>query len=368
MKISRTSLPFPAIHALALIGSLLLLPGCSKPASTATKPDDTPTASAPASAPATQNDDAPPASAGDSGGNEGQSSIAFYNYFLSFRGVSQSIFEKVQEAIAKSEEAIDRSSNDDPDWDRIVPSDSQIAKIPTLKFAAPKDFSKANQDYINPRIQTVQQDVATLLKEIDAMRSYYKAEDYKDDWHKKFLMAKPRIETLMARIAKTNKEIYKLADDISEETDRKNIEKAPDGIYILNMRDMIKKARDRADLILDNNLEDTRYGLGVPDDERQQMLAKAATICDQFDAQTKELDAMSAKYKAADTKTIAGTQAEKIYNNFFASYEKSAEDTRRILRDLRETGYTNDQRTIAEVVGTLAGAHDDFLKARQPQK
>jgi len=315
---------------------------------------------------AAQNDNTPPAT--DGGGSEGQSSIAFYNYFLGFRGVSQSIFKDVRETLKKCDDAVEGDDLDASDrnaWGRIVSPTSQITKIPTLKFAAPTDFSKAHQDYINPRIERVKQDTAALLKEIDALQSYYNAEDYKDDWHKKFLMAKPRIEALMTRIAKNNKEVYKLADDISEETDRKNIEKSPAGIYILNMRDVIKKARDRADLILDANLEDTRYGVGVPDTERQQMLTKAAAICDQFDALTKEIDAMVAKYKTTDRKAIAGTEAEKIYDGFFASYEKSAEDTRRILRDLREQGYTNDQRTIADLVSTLGGAHDAFLKARK---
>jgi hypothetical protein len=211
----------------------------------------------------------------------------------------------------------------------------------------------------------VRKDVAALLKEIGAMQTYYRAEDYKDDWHKAFLMAKPRLEGLMTRIAKNNKEVYKLADQLSEETDRKNIAKAPDGVFILNMRYMIDKARDRADLIFDNDLADTRYGLGVPDDERRQMLAKAAGICDKFDALTKELDEMCAKYKITDRKAIKGSPAEKIYDGFFDSYEKSNDDMRRIVRELRERGYINAQRTIGGAVGDLVKAHNEFLKSRE---
>ena len=168
----------------------------------------------------------------------------------------------------------------------------------------------------------------------------------------------------MARITKNNKEVYKLADQLSEETDRKNIAKAPDGVFILNMRYIIDKAKERADLIFDNNLEDTRYGLGVPDQERRQMLAKAAGLCDKFDAFTKELDEMCAKYKTADRKVIKGSPAEKIYDGFFASYEKSGENMRRIIRELREKGYMNDQRIIGDAVGDLIKAHNEFLKSR----
>ena len=346
-------------HTTLLCALALLLAACGKSdKTTTTAPTTSPSSSTASPKTATP----PPAT-----DTAGESSVAFYNQFLGFQGVSESIFDKIEETTAKSDEFVAAPDNpgNKPDWAAIIPPTSQIAKIPAYKFAAPDDFTKDQRAYINTRLETVKQDTAALLNEIATLKTYYTAGDYKDDWHKKFLMAKPRLAALMTAIAKNNKEVYKLADDISEETDRKNIEKSPAGIYILNMRDVIKKARDRADLILDANLEDTRYGVGVPDTERQQMLTKAAAICDQFDALTKEIDAMVAKYKTTDRKAIAGTEAEKIYDGFFASYEKSAEDTRRILRDLREQGYTNDQRTIADLVSTLGGAHDAFLKARK---
>jgi hypothetical protein len=296
---------------------------------------------------------------------EGQSSVVFYNSFLGFRGVSQSVFEKLEKAIARGGEYIGRNTGDAmPNWDGVIAPDSQIAKIPGYDFAAPGDFAKKDRAYIDTRLEAVRKDVAALLKEIEAMKTYYRAGDYKDDWHKAFLMARPRLEGLMARIAKNNKEVYKLADRLSEETDRKNIARAPDGVFILNMRHVIDKARERADLILDNNLGDTRYGLGVPDDERRRMLARASGICDKFDALTREIDAMCAKYKTADKKVIKGSPAEKIYDGFFTSCEKSGDDMRRIVRELRERGYTNDQNTIGGAVGGLVGAHNEFLKSR----
>ena len=335
----------PAL-ALALACPLLILAGCGKLDTTG--------------------GGKPSSSGAPSGGGGGQSSIAFYNNFLGFRGVSQSIFKDLGETLVTCEKAVDENSGSGRlAWDKIIPPNSQIPKIPDYEFAAPKDFSSANKNYINPRIQSVREDVAALLKEVEAMRAYHKAEDYKDDWYKKFLMAKPRIEALMERIAKNNKEVYKLADTLSEEIDRKNVAKSPVGVFILNMRYMIDKARDRADLILDNNLRDLRYGLGVTDDERRQMIAKVTTICDQLDALTKELDSMSAKYKTADKKIIKGTTAEKVYDGFFDSYEKSGEDMRRIIRDLRERGYTNEQHNVERVLQDLAAAHNNFLKAVQ---
>ena len=143
------------------------------------------------------------------------------------------------------------------------------------------------------------------------------------------------------------------------------VAKAPDGIFILNMRDMIQKNRDRADLILDNDLGDTRYGLGVTDAERRQMVSKVTGVCDKFDALTKELDAMNVKYKKADKKVIKGSSAEKIYDDFFASHEKSDADMRRIIRELRERGYTNEQHTVADSVVDMVKAHNAFLKSRQ---
>jgi hypothetical protein len=336
----------------ALAGLALTLAGCGKKlaAPGTSQPDDDDKSSK----------NSTPSQA-DTGG---QSSVAFYNNFLNFRGVSQSIFEKLEEAIDRGEKYIDRDSGDTkPDWDSVIPPTSQIAKIPDYKFTAPGDFAKKDRVHIDTRIEAVRKDVAALLKEIDAMKTYYKAGDYRDDWHKAFLMAKPRLAGLMARIAKNNKEVYKLADQLSEETDRKNIAKAPDGVFILNMRHIIDKARERADLILDNDFEDTRYGLGVPDEERRQMLARATGICDKFDALTRELDEMCAKYKTADKKAIKGAPAEKIYDGFFSSYEESGKDMRRIVRELRENGYTNEQRTISGAVGDLVKAHNNFLKS-----
>jgi hypothetical protein len=336
--------------ATALAAAALTLTGCGKKITASD--DSRPAASA-------KNDKR------DENDTGGQSSIAFYNEFLGFRGVSQSIFEKLNEALDKSENYIGRGANDSrPDWNQVIPPASQITQIPGYEFTAPGDFSKDNRSYINSRIGTVRKDVAALLKEIATMQTYYKAEDYKDDWHKTFLMARPRIEGLMARIAKNNKEVHKLADQLSEETDRKNIAKAPDGVFILNMRRVIDKTRDRADLIFDNALEDTRYGLGVADEERRQMLGKAAGICDKIDALTKELDEMCAKYKTIDKGVIKGSSAEKIYDGFFTSYEKSNEDMRRIVRELRERGYTNEQRTLGAAVGGLVKAHNEFLKSR----
>jgi predicted small lipoprotein YifL len=340
------------LAAAALAGLALALAGCGKKL---TVPGD----SRPAAAKPAKNNKRGQTDTG------GQSSVEFYNSFLGFRGVSQSIFETLEKTIGKSEEYIGRNTNDArPDWARVVPPTSQIAKIPGYEFTAPGDFAKKDRSYIDTRIEAVRKDVAALLKEIEAMRTYYKAEDYKDDWHKAFLMAKPRLEGLMARIAKTNKEVYKLADQLSEETDRKNIAKAPDGVFILNMRYIIDKAKDRADLIFDNNLGDTRYGLGVPDAEHRQMLAKAAGICDKFDALTKELDEMCAKYKTADRKVIKGSPAEKIYDRFFDSYEESGAHMRGIVRGLREKGYTNSQGVVGDAVGGLVKAHNDFLKSR----
>jgi hypothetical protein len=337
----------------ALAGATLALSGCGKGLKV---PGDTQSAS---SKPAKNS------KRGQTGDTGGQSSVAFYNSFLGFRGVSQSVFDKLDQALGKGWGFIGRGTSDArPDWRGVIPPNSQISKIPGYDFAAPGDFSKDNQAYINTRIETVKKDVAALLKEIEAMKTYYGAEDYKDDWHKAFLMARPRIEGLMEAIAKNNKEVYKLADQLSEETDRKNIAKAPDGVFILNMRHVIDKARDRADLILDNGFEDTRYGLGVPDEEHRQMLAKAAATCDKLDTLTKELDEMCAKYKTAGKGVIKGSPAEKIYDDFFTSHEKSDEDMRRITRELREKGYTNDQRTVGDSVGGLIKAHNEFLKSR----
>lgn len=336
----------------ALASAAFILPGCGK-SSKAPNGKQSSTQSAPKGEDTGDHD------------SEGQSSVVFYNNFLGFQGIIQSVFGKIGEALEKGEIYIGRTTSDaKPNWNAAIPPTSKISKIPALKFAAPTDFSKGNQNYINTRIESVKKDVDGLLKEVEAMKTYYKAEDFKDDWHKAFLMAKPRIIATVNRIAKNNKEILKLADQLSEETDRKNIAKSPDGIFILNMRYVIDKARDRADLILDNDFGDTRYGLGVPDEERREMLSKATPICDKIDALTKEIDKMCAEYKAIDRAVIKGSPSEKIYDGFFTSHEKSNEDIRRIIRELRERGYTNDQLTIGRAVSDLVSAHNKFLESR----
>lgn len=353
MKISKF---FFALAAFGFLGTALVFQGCGD----GSKKKDKTGASA-GSAQTTSDDDSDDEGAGDS---EGESAVAFYNNNLGFRGASQSVFENICKAIEKSEEFIERSSSK-PSWNSVVSPTSQISKIPTVKFGAPADFGKENKEYINKRIDAVKADVAELLKEIDAMKKYYSAEDYKDDWHKAFLMAKPRFETLMGRIAKNNKEVYKLADKLSEEIDRKNVAKMPQGVFILNMRYVIDKVKDRADIILDNDLEDARYGCGVSDEEKVEMLKKTAPICDKYEALSKQLDEMVAKYKDIDKGKIKDTPLAKTYDEFFAKYEKSTEDSRRIIRELRERGYTNEQNTIAGMVGELVRSHNEFLERLQ---
>ncbi|MDR2463219.1 MAG: YiiG family protein [Verrucomicrobiales bacterium] len=317
--------------------------------------DAQPAADAPPAEPARPDKKSRPAADTD-----GNAAVAFHNKLLGFIGTSRAPFKKIDQTIKNSEEFIIRG-NSRPDWGRVFGPMENFDKIPVYPFAAPDSFGAADREFFNTRIELVKTNCAALLKLDRELADYYTAENFKDDWHKKFLVAAPKIYALMDAVADADNEMYERSNAITEEIDRRNLAKTPCGVYILNMRHMLDKAKLQGKALLAPELRDTRYGMGVSDAERDEMIARAKPAADQADALARELDGMAEKYAAADREKIKGTNLEREYDAFFKSYAAARPELTRIIRDLREKGYYNDQHNVKSYMEDLIRAHNRFV-------
>lgn len=328
----------------ALLGFALTFQGCGK----SDKKDADGTGGSKAAAPS-----------GSVGKAAEEAAIPFHNSLLQFMQASRASFKKIAEESNKSQEFFE-SDNRKPSW-KAAANDSNFKKVPTLKFAAPASFPTADKDFFNARIKTVQESVARILSLTGELDTYYTEESYKDDWHKKYLVIAPALSALTEKIDDANGEMFKRSDEITEDIDRRNLAKTPLGTYVLNMRYIMDKAKAQGTLLLRPELRDTRVGVGVSAEEKAEMLAYAKPIAEQAEALLKELDALAEKYKAADRGPIKGKSFDGIYDDFFKNYTAYRTDVVRILRELREKGYQNEQPTIQSGIGSLFKAHNKFV-------
>ena len=298
--------------------------------------------------------------ADDGAATDGNAAIAFHNNLLGFMGASSTPFKKIDQAAKDSQEFINRGSSR-PGWGRIFHSADNFNKIPNYPFVAPDSFNAADREFFNTRIEIVKKSCAELIKLDKELADYYTAEDYKDDWHKKFLVTKHQIYNLMDKIIAANDEMHERSNAITEEIDRRNLAKTPYGVYVLNMRYTLDKAKLQTKALLAPELRDTRYGVGVSEEERMEMIARATSAADQVEALEKEMDEMVAKYQAANREKIKGTNLEREYDGFFKNYESAKPDLTRIIRDLREKGYYNDQHIIKSYQESLVRSHNRFV-------
>ncbi|MDR2981922.1 MAG: YiiG family protein [Puniceicoccales bacterium] len=350
----KASQLFSILAAIALICSASVFQGCGDD----TKDKKT-ASSGKASASASDKDDDDEGAG--SGSNAESNAIGFYNNLLGFMSASQSPFKDLSKQIKESDDFAKSDSGRPTSWGNIYISARDFKKIPDHKFSAPKTFSSKMQEFFNTRIKTVQDSCKEIVSITDALATYYKAEDYKDDWHKKFLVSAPKLDDLMETIAEANDEMYVQAQEITEEIDRKNLAKSPVGIYVLNMRYMMDKAKEQSRILQNPALKDTRYGTGVSAEEKQQMVDRSKAAADRVDELIKEMDEMAEKYKAVDREKIKGSKLEREYDGFFANYEKGKADLRRIVRDLRERGYFNDQHNVKYYMESLYKSHNNFV-------
>lgn len=338
---------FFQFSALALMGLAVTFQGCGKS-------DKKAEPSKPAAASAT----APKAPSGPVSASAEQAAIPFHNSLLRFMGASQKSFKKIAEEGKKSQEFF-ASDTGKPSWGHVL--DSDFEKVPSLKFAAPSSFASGDKDFFNSRIKVVQDSVKQIAKLTGELNTYYAEENYKDDWHKKFLVTEPLIDALFDKISDANTEMFERSDTITEEIDRRNLAKTPLGVYILNMRYVMDKAKAQSALLLRPELRDTRVGTGVSAEEKTEMVAHAKPIAEQAEALLKELDGLVEKYKAVDRGPIKGKKFDGIYDDFFKNYAAYRTDVVRIVRELKENGYQNDQSTIRSGVSSLFRAHNSFV-------
>jgi hypothetical protein len=337
---------FPRLAALALLGLALAFQGCGK--------SDKKDAAAPAGA------KAPAAPSGSVSGAAERDAIPFHNKLIAYIRTSQKPFKAISEEAKASQEFFD-SENRKPRWGQVLTGNLDYKKIASSKFATPASFPAADKDFFNARLKTVRDDTTRIIGLINELATYYTAENYRDDWHRKYLLTEIELSALMDKIATANDEMFERSDAITEDIDRRNLAKTPLGVYILNMRYILDKAKAQAGLLLRPELRDTRVGLGVSAKEKAEMLAHAKPIAEQADALLKELDGMVEKFKAVDRAHIKGKAFDGIYDDFFKRYASQRPELVRIIRELRENGYYNEQTTVQSGVGALLREHNRFV-------
>jgi hypothetical protein len=339
------------LATLTLLGLALAFQGCGKSDKKEAAKGD---AAAPAGA------TAPAAPSGPVSGAAERDAIPFHNNLIAYIGTSQKPFKPISETAKKSQEFFDSESRK-PTWGQVISGNSDYKKIATSKFAAPASFPAADKDFFNARIKIVREGVARLTALIGELDTYYTEESYRDDWHRKYLLSEIELSALIDKIATANDEMFERSDAITEDIDRRNLAKTPLGVYILNMRYVLDKAKAQAGLLLSPELRDTRVGVGVSAEEKAEMLAHAKPIAEKADALLKELDGMTEKFKAADRAPIKGKAFDGIYADFFKRYTAQRPELVRIIRELRENGYYNDQTTVQGGVRALLQEHNRFV-------
>jgi hypothetical protein len=340
---------FPRLATLALLGLALAFQGCGK----SDKKDA-------AQGDAAAGTSAPTAPSGPVSGAAERDAIPFHNNLISYIGTSQKPFKAIFEMVQKSQEFFDSESRK-PTWGQVFSSNLDYKKITTSKFAAPASFPSADKDFFNARLKIVRENSARLSALVSELDTYYTAENYRDDWHRKYLLTEIVLSALIDKIATANDEMFERSDAITEDIDRRNLAKTPLGVYILNMRYVLDKAKAQARSLLRPELRDTRVGVGVSAEEKAEMLAHAKPIAEQADALLKELDGMVEKFKAADRTPIKGKTFDGIYDDFFKRYTAQRPELVRIIRELRENGYYNDQTTVQSGVSALLREHNRFV-------
>ncbi|MDR0534868.1 MAG: YiiG family protein [Puniceicoccales bacterium] len=301
----------------------------------------------------------------DEAGKTGNESIALFNDLLAFRKLAFEPLKKITDQTAKSEEFVTRVSSK-PSWNMVLLGINPYEKIAKSKLAAPKSLSSADQEFLNSRIKLAKDGCAELNTIVSTLTAYYKAEDYKDDKHKKFLDTKPRIEALVGQIASACNEALQRADKISDEAERKILEKTPTGAHILAMRDIMAKCREQMAILTDERLLRVGSGTSYTDASKAGDAAKVKDLADAAEAMTAEINKLADKAKTLDPGVIKKAPAQaRAYENFFKELEKEQGQVRKTIRYIREwgcVGNESDMRNLSQNLSGMTNEHNRFIK------
>lgn len=307
-------------------------------------------------------------SSGSSSDKAGQEAIGFFNNLLEFRKLAFEPLKKIVDTSKKSASWVerDRVTTEKPSWNMVLIGINPYEKIAKSNLAAPKSFSSKDQEFFNSRIKLAKEGCAELNTIVATLTSYYKAEDYKDDKHKKFLDAQPRIDALVEQVAKACNEALQSADVIATAAERKVLEKRPDGVFILAMRDIMEKCREQMNILTDDRLLRVGSGTSYTDASKAEAAAKVADLADAAEALTAEIKALAEKSKALKRSAIEKNQSKvRDYDSFFTKLDAEQDVVRKTIRRIREwgnVGNEGDMRNLRSNLRGMTDSHNSFIK------
>ncbi|MDR1010509.1 MAG: hypothetical protein LBM04_05200 [Opitutaceae bacterium] len=310
-------------------------------------------------------------SSGDSSsgltGKAGASAIQFHNQLIEFNKTARQPLQKILDETKKSQEFITYTPGK-PMWHLIFVGINPYDKLAENNLAAPTAFAKDDREYFNSRIKLTKDGATELNKIVSTLITYYRADDYKEDKHQKFLDTEPRIQALVEQIAKATDEMGERSEKIASAAERETLKKEPLGIYILNMRDIMGKCEEQMEILMDERL--VRAGSGTEsktDAQKAEAYAKVKDLLDPAEALSKEIADMAVTFKATDMSTLKKRTAPtlaKDYEEFFEKLEKQQADVRQNIRFAKEWGYIGTESSMKNLGGTVRdviGAHNRFI-------
>jgi len=334
---------------IAALAALFALPACDN------KPADKPQ---------------PAAQSKSSGSSESanNAAIGFHNNLIELIKTARGPLDKIIKTSKQSEEYVQRQGipSSKPMWNMALIGINPFDKVAKDKIAPPGSFSKEDQAFFNTRIKATKDAAAELNGIVSTLTAYYKAEDYKDDKHKKFLDLQPRIGELVQQIAQATGEMGERSQVIASAAERENLKKNPIGIYILHMRDIMAKCEEQMDILMDDRM--LQVGSGTErrsDAEKAAAVAKVQDIIDAADALTKEIEEMATKAKAEKMTALKDRPAlAKAYEEFFVKLEDQQGAVRKNLRFAKEQGYIGTKsvmENLGKTVQNVIRAHNNFI-------
>ncbi|MDF9828262.1 hypothetical protein M2103_001557 [Ereboglobus sp. PH5-5] len=302
---------------------------------------------------------------GDKAGNE---AIGFHNKLVDFNKLAREPLKKIMQTTGDSASWVSRDgvTAEKPRWNMVLIGVNPYDKLAKNNLAAPGSFSKEDREFFDSRIKLAKDSAAELNKAVGTLTNYYKAGDYKDDKHKKFLDLKPRIEELVQQIARATGEMGERSEVIASAAEREALKKNPIGIYILNMRDIMAKCEQQMDILMDQRLVQVGSGTGSKTDEQKaEAVAKVKDLLDPAEALSKEIADMAEKFKAVDMGALKNRQTlAKDYENFFKILDEQQGTVRKNIRFAKEWGYIGTESSMKLLGGTVrkvTGAHNTFI-------
>jgi hypothetical protein len=293
--------------------------------------------------------------------------IEFHNSLLEFRKLATAPLDKIMDTLNDSIDWIERegATHEKPRWNLVLIGINPYDKLAQSKLSAPSSFSEDDRRLFDEGIGQIRKETGELNTIIDSLVSYYNAEDYKDDKHKKVQDLQPVIESKIAVIVETNQRLGERSEELASAEERTLLENDPLGVYILTMRDFNAKAEEQMAILMDDRLLREGSGTSFTDASKAAAAAKVKDLADAAEEAGKEVAAQLDSARNVNLETIEKrTALLNDYRDFLKTAQEQQDEVRKTIRYIREWGYIGNEGNMQMLYNTiddLWDAHNDFI-------